>query len=347
MLRPVHPALGKMIVLGVIFRCLDAMIIIGAAGTESTIFLRPFGLRRESLDARRALSRKSGGDHIAFLNAYCIVRDTATEKGAEAAKDLAQKRFINYTAFRSIEANAHEIEKVLVNASLIPYTAPADRCDNKLGDPSLNETSSNNPLIKALVTAGSPRNVAAASTRRYVRTSTSGIRTIIHPSSVTGPIGKSEDSYLSSGDLFTYNTLAKSNVGEMLLLREVSQISPLTAALFGGQIRQKPGSRQTIILNDWQPLMVKGTDYAPELLLEYRQELDRVLSHAFQDLSNRGRGATNEEPEMGEEGEKDYLADEPFRAFFVDGVVDLLDLEAARMKERMGNQGAEISRPDL
>ena len=85
--RPVHPALGKMIALGVIFRCLDTMIILGAAGTERSMIYNPLGRRGESLDTRRLFSAESGSHHIAFLNAFCLMRDITAKEEYKMARD--------------------------------------------------------------------------------------------------------------------------------------------------------------------------------------------------------------------------------------------------------------------
>ncbi|KAL9132547.1 MAG: hypothetical protein Q9175_006283, partial [Cornicularia normoerica] len=49
---PVHPSLGKMIVLGIIFRCLDPMLVLGAASAERSLFLNPLHVRNEAAKAK-------------------------------------------------------------------------------------------------------------------------------------------------------------------------------------------------------------------------------------------------------------------------------------------------------
>jgi ATP-dependent RNA helicase DHX36 len=340
-----------MIVLGVIFRCLDAVMILGAAGTERSLLVSPLGKKRESSDARRRFSQNSGSDHIAFLNAYRSMRDTATHQGYEAARQFGQEWFIHEGAFKSIEAATHEIENILVTAGLIPYTSQAKRQKNQLGDPSLNETSSNVALIKALLTAGFPSNIATVISPHQLRTESGDLPTFIHPSSIKGLNKKGmnssirgEDSKLNRRDLFTYSTMTKSIDGKHLFLRDVSQISPLTATLFGGHLRKKPDTQRNgniLELNEWLPLYAKGAYNAPRTLLGYRKALDQLLSSTFQDLFRRRKKYQKEFTEGEETMERQYLADDPLRAFFVDGVVDLLDLDAARARGEV-----EASRAD-
>lgn len=333
-----------MIILGVVFRCLDAMMILAAAAQGPPIYFTPLGQKREVSKVRRAFSQESGSDHIALLNAYRAMRNTAAQEGDVAAKQMAERWFINYSSFKSIEATTYEIEKILVDAGLIPNTTPTDRYNTQLGDPPLNETSSKIPLIKALLTAGSPTNLATAISPLRLQTKSVNLPTLVHPTSVKGVSSGKEESRFTRHDLLTYNTMVKSHDGKCLFLREVSQISPLTAALFGGHLRPKPGldsAYKTLELNEWLPLFVKGAHNAPQVLLQYRAALDQLLSSTFQDLSSRrrrNRAADEEdEEEQAQRGEygKEYLADEPLRAFFVDGVVDLLDRDAARMNQEI------------
>lgn len=71
---PVHPTLGKMIVLGIIFRCLDPMLVLGAASAERPLFLQPLGKRDEANRAKLSFVEGSGSDHIALLNAVRELR---------------------------------------------------------------------------------------------------------------------------------------------------------------------------------------------------------------------------------------------------------------------------------
>ena len=73
-----------------------------------------------------------------------------------------------------------------------------------------------------------------------------------------------------------------------------------------------------------------------------------MLNHAFRDLSARPRSIGYEEQDEEKEGvERAYLADEPLRAFFVDGVVDLLDHEAAKMNQKRDVSDAKADPADL
>jgi ATP-dependent RNA helicase DHX36 len=324
-----------MIVLGIIFRCLDAMMILGSIGTERSVFVNPLGEKGDARNVRRAFSQQSVSDQIAYLNVYRTMRATAAQEGYEAARRIAPQSLINYATFKNTETNTTAIEKVLVDAGLIPHTPPGNRSDNEFGDFSLNENSSNIAVIKALLTAGAPANLAAAVSARRLRTASLST-TVIHPSSIKAVGTKDDDSKLSKNDLFIYTSMINSTDGKSMFLRDVSQISPLTAALFaGGGLRPELGSSPTkkiVKLNNWLPFFVKGAPKAAESLLKCREALDQLLSRTFQDLSKRPKRDMDAEMEATaeEDSATQYLADDPARAFFIDAIVDLLDRDAEK-----------------
>lgn len=316
------------------------MVILGAAGAGRTIFISSLDQKRKSMNIRRSFSQRSGSDHIAFLNAYCMMRDIVAKEGPEAAKQFAQVATINYDAFKNIQGTTHEIKRILVEAGLISHTSPMDTIQHQLGDPSLNERSSNIPLIKALISSGFPNNLATAVSPHLLKTASGDLHTLIHPYSVKGIRSKPEDSRLIRHKLFTYSNLSKSSDGKNLFLRDVSEISPLTAAFFGGPLRKKSESGpddRFLDLNEWLPLFVRGRGNA-KLLLRYREVLTGVLSATLHDLSNRWRVVQKEAGEGAKETKSEHLADEVSRRLFVDGVVDLLDREAI-----MSNADLEVS----
>jgi ATP-dependent RNA helicase DHX36 len=344
-----------MIVLGLIFRCLEPMIILGAAGTYCILFAWPLESRDESDKARLAFAENSGSDHIAILNAFHAVRSVITRQGYGAARAFAEQKFIRYSVFRNMEATVHEVEKVLFDAGLVPPSAPSDRYrgNNQLGGATLNENSANLPLIKALLTSASSPNIAIAKSPRSLRTSTDdSLPSLIHPSSVK-KYGR--DCKLTRGDLFTYSSLLKSNDGNILLLKDVSEITPLTAALFGGHFSRKAGNpswaNHILQLDNWLRLCVRGEpEDATELLVKFRAALDQLLSATFRDLAKVPRrrrrwhiGDHDEEEVIAEETREDFV-DDPRRTVFVNGLVELLELDAAAWEERKEEQRRERER---
>ncbi|KAI9836694.1 MAG: hypothetical protein M1838_005003 [Thelocarpon superellum] len=314
---PVHPALGKMIVLGVIFRCLDPMLILGAAAGERGLFTSPPDLRSQAQQAKRRFAGDDGSDHIALINAVREMRERrASSKLQTAYMELnrfAHSSFIHTGAFRLIEATAKQIEQILVDAGLIPRHTPSGVFPIEYGHPSLNENSSRVGLIKALALAGMHPNLAVGAGPRMYRTP-GEIGAMIHPSSINYPRGRQEESDFHRGNLLTYSTMARGTDGKAIFLRNTTRTSPLTAALFGGRLRGNAQmSRKILEMDGWLPFYVtdRADGRALKTVVEFKKALDRLLTSAFQDLSKRG------------DREGGYLADVRAREIFARGLVDV------------------------
>ncbi|KAI9719799.1 MAG: hypothetical protein M1812_003287 [Candelaria pacifica] len=319
---PVHPALGKMIVLGIIFRCLDPMLILGATAAERSIFVNPMEAREEANRARLSFVEGTGSDHIALINAFRELRTTRFKEGHYAATDFARRKFLHLGAFKTVDHTACQIEDILVEAGLIPFTPPQKRLYSQLGDPSLNENSYKVPLVKALLVAGLHPNLAVNTRGRFFRTPRERF-TMMHPSSINYPRGKGDENMHLSGTLLTYSTMAKANDGNSMFLRDTSEITPLMTALFGGRLQSKANILE---MDGWLPFYWKGDFKAVKTILEFRKALDRLMAGAFQGLSKRDSQAQG------------FLADDRAREVFAHGLVDVFDRDV-KTKDAVANRG--------
>ncbi|KAL8784875.1 MAG: hypothetical protein Q9213_003688 [Squamulea squamosa] len=346
---PVHPSLGKMIILGIIFRCLDPMLILGAAAAERNIFLNPLEARRAAYDAKTSFVQGSGSDHIALLNAVRELRQIRDSKGEYAMKNFAFQNFVHVNAFKTIASTVKQIEEILVEAALIPYTPEHMRHRSEFGDPSLNENSSKFPLVKALAIAGLHPNLAI-STGGITHRTPGEANTLLHPSSVNYWAPKKKASATESaegrgparpGTLYAYSTMAKSNDGNTIYLRDTTECTPLMAALFGGRLARRENN--ILEMDDWLPFYVttndKNINYAKtaKTVLELRKALERLLSVAFMDLKDsRERMREARGKPGGSRGA--FLADEKVRALFAEGLVEILDRDV-KVREEIARRG--------
>ena len=95
-------------------------------------------------------------------------------------------------------------------------------------------------------------------------------------------------------------------------------VTPLMAALFGGQLRMSGDGR--LEMDEWLPFFVKTQDrhFATRLILEFRKALDRVLNNAFSSLSELKEGRTAD------------LVSDPMREKFAQRVVEILGHASGR-----------------
>ena len=323
---PVHPSLGKMIVLGIIFRCLDPMITLGAASTERNLLLNPLGARNEAAKAKLSFAQGSSSDHIALLNAVGALRTMRDERGDYWTKDFALRNFLHYSAFKTIDAAGQLIEDILAEAGLIPRNLRSRGAGSQFGGPSLNENSHKTPLIKALALGGFHPNLAVNTGGVTFRT-IGEKNCVVHPNSINSVKAKKDDSKdvkVTKNTLYMYSAMARSNDGKSVFLRDTTEATPLMAILFGGKLNQHEVHGNIVEVDRWLPFYVSAPDRrTTKILLEFRKGLERLLAVAFQELGNLSARRRKSGQEVQEQ--KTYLADDKTRKLFAEGLADVLD----------------------
>ena len=336
---PVHPSLGKMIVLGVMFRCLDPMIVLGAAAAERGIFLNPLEAKREARQAKLSFVKGSGSDHITLLNAVRQLRVIKAEHGDFDLKRYCHNNFVHAGSFNTLESTGKQIEEILVESGLVPRISAFDRYKYQFGNKSLNENSDSVPLIKALLLAGTHPNLAASTGPRTFRT-VGEKNVVMHPASVNAAREKGYGERANPrANHFIYSQLARTNDGNSMMLRDSTEVTPLMAALFGGKIEV---DRNIIEMDEWLPLYVRSTDRrAARIVVEFRKALERLYAETFTNLASKRRPRDDQGRDQ-----KSNLADEEVKSIFASGLVDIFDKDMT-LDESVGNSGygAERWRP--
>lgn len=283
---PVHPTLGKMILLGIIFRCLDPMIILGAAANERSLFLRPLAKRDEVDEIRKKFAGSSKSDHIMLLNAFNEARRTISRSGLEAYR-LFGENFMDRRAFNSIDMTARDIVGILTRTGLIKNDKII-QTTLQYGGRGLNQNSGSEALIKALLVAGLYPNFAVQTEQGLFRTSAERDNKM-HMSSVNVRLRLSDR-------FFAYNSLSLSSAGDSTSIRETSAVTPLMALLFGGPLVQRG---EVLEMDQWLPMSIRadvpetralaelGGRRVSDQILFLRGLMDRMLGDAFDDLASQ------------------------------------------------------------
>ena len=342
---PVHPSLGKMIVLGIIFRCLDPMLVLGAASAERSLFNNPLEARKEAQAKKLSFVEGTASDHIALLNAVRNLRKWRDSHGDGTMRDYAHQHFLNISAFRVIDSTAKQIEEILIDAGLIPHTPDHRRIRSQYGDASLNQNSHKVPLVKALTLSGLHPNLGVCPGGGKLFRTPGEKNTLIHPGSTNAPkdIGRyrardsgNEHTGVPPGTMYAYTALAKSNDGNTLFLRDTTETTPLQASLFGGKLRQNEERANVIELDNWLPFFVLSRDRrTAKTIIEFRKALERLLAVTFRELGNAAKNRSKAQQGI-------YLADERVRDGFASGLVEVLDRDitpAESTKQRGWDKG--------
>uniref|UniRef100_A0A8C0HQ16 RNA helicase n=1 Tax=Buteo japonicus TaxID=224669 RepID=A0A8C0HQ16_9AVES len=226
---PVNVKIGKMLIFGAIFGCLDPVATLAAVMTEKSPFTTPIG-RKDEADLAKSSLAMAVSDHITIYNAYLGWKRARQEGGYRAEMTYCRRNFLNRTSLLTLEDVKQELIRVVRAAG---FTAPITQCgwdgNGATQSLSLHEIA----LLKAVLTAGLYDNVGKIMYTKSVditeklacMVETAQGKAQVHPSSV-------------NRDLQTYGWLLYQEKVRYtkVYLRETTLISPFPILLFGGDI---------------------------------------------------------------------------------------------------------------
>jgi ATP-dependent RNA helicase DHX29 len=117
---PLDVFLGKLILLGSIFKCLDASITIAAILSSKSPFSAPFGARQQA-DTVRLAFRRGDSDLLTNYNAYLAWKKVCNTAGSEF--QFCRKNFLSSQTLSNIEDLKGQLTVALVDSGFLPLTA--------------------------------------------------------------------------------------------------------------------------------------------------------------------------------------------------------------------------------
>ena len=276
---PLHPILGKLVILGTIFRCLDPLLILGVIGVDGGLFQRPkFEDQQIALrNIRYAFANKSSSDQIGSINAFKAMRKVWKEKGKLAASDFAYSNFIHFNNFCASQDSA---ELVLDRLGRMGIQIKADNNNDQFGGAELNVNSENTLLIKTLLLhCLSPR---MAFPKTYKNGNAHEYQTHTeHKKPIVYGVSPSCDGN-RSGSVAVYGKKTQISPGQMLM-SDLSLVSPLAASLFGGKTQtQWEEPKDDLLVEDFMPINFKLKDmddlpaFASQRVVHFRHAFSAV-----------------------------------------------------------------------
>ncbi|XP_053557253.1 ATP-dependent RNA helicase DHX29 [Bombina bombina] len=240
---PVNVKIGKMLIFGAIFGCLDEVATMAATMTEKSPFTTPIG-RKDEADLAKSAMAVSNSDHLTIYSAYMGWKMIRSE-GYGSEMSYCRKNFLNRKALLTIEDVKQELIRLVRAAGFeCPRSSPAPNglyTERRL--PSAQETA----LLKAVLTAGLYDSVGKILFTKSVDITeklacvveTAQGKAQVHPSSV-------------NRDLQTYGWLLYQEKVKYskIYLRETTLVSPFPMLLFGGDIAVQHRER-LLTVDDW------------------------------------------------------------------------------------------------
>ncbi|MEE6501079.1 hypothetical protein FKM82_004056 [Ascaphus truei] len=142
---PVEPHIGKMILFGALFCCLDPVLTIAASLSFKDPFVIPLGKEKVADARRKVLSKNTKSDHLTVVNAF-VGWEEAKWRGARAERDYCWDNFLSTNSLKMLSNMKGQFAEHLLGVGFVSSRNPKD--------PTSNINSDNEKLIKAVICAG-------------------------------------------------------------------------------------------------------------------------------------------------------------------------------------------------
>lgn len=126
---PLDVFLGKLILLGSLFRCLDAAVTIAAIVSSKSPFSAPMGARTQA-DLARLAYRKGDSDLLTVYNAYCAWKRVCQHSGSSEYQ-FCRKNFLSPQTLSNIEDLKVQLTTSLVEAGFLVLDETAKAALNR------------------------------------------------------------------------------------------------------------------------------------------------------------------------------------------------------------------------
>uniref|UniRef100_A0A8C5BZN0 RNA helicase n=1 Tax=Gadus morhua TaxID=8049 RepID=A0A8C5BZN0_GADMO len=274
---PVDVRIGKLMLFGAIFRCLDPALTIAASLAFKSPFVSPWD-KREEANEKKLNFALANSDHLALLQAYkgwC----NAAKNGNQAGFRYCRENFLSGRGLQEIASLKRQFTELLSDIGFVREGLRArviERASSMGTDGVLEATGSEvspglvrSPQGKYKQTSkGAVMLQPKADELRFVTKNDGCVN--VHPSSVNYPVRYYDSPYL------VYHEKVKTS---RVFIRDCSMVSVYPLVLFGGgQITVELHKGEFLIsLDDGWIRFVAASHQVAELVKELRSELDQLL----------------------------------------------------------------------
>ncbi|KFO59204.1 putative ATP-dependent RNA helicase DHX36, partial [Corvus brachyrhynchos] len=266
---PVEPHIGKMILFGALFCCLDPVLTIAASLSFKDPFVIPLGKEKVADARRKELSKNSKSDHLTVVNAFTGWEE-ARHCGFRNEKDYCWEYFLSSNTMQMLHNMKGQFAEHLLAAGFVNSRDPKN--------PKSNTNSGNEKLLKAVICAGLYPKVAKirpsfSKKRKMVKVCTKTDGSVnIHPKSVN--VEETEFHY----NWLVYHLKMRTS---SIYLYDCTEVSPYCLLFFGGDISiQKDKEQDTIAVDEW--IVFQSPARIAHLVKNLRQELDDLLQEKIE-----------------------------------------------------------------
>jgi ATP-dependent RNA helicase DHX36 len=296
-----NPQAAKLVLLGLLFKCLEPMLIASAIDFDYPLIGEPMSKLDGTPDWTRQecilyFARGSWNSLIAQINAFRDMHQAVLSNDIVHIHHLINRRGVRRHIYDSMSLQIKRSCRELYDLRLSVFSDLKEGEDVLASIPlELNAHSGSVPLIKALLLLTLQRNLAIskAHSRKWFSQSGSAIPDSWSMQNVREKQAKETHSVVTKpSDFVSYAQGSCSAGSSRITMMQMSEISPLTALLFARDVEQKDS--ETLLING--RMIVKPRSILDERndgpgpvevvhqIMDFRALLARCFAHAFFDI---------------------------------------------------------------
>ncbi|CAN1277700.1 DExH-box ATP-dependent RNA helicase DExH1 [Linum perenne] len=261
---PMDPNIGKMLLIGSIFQCLDPALTIAAGLAHRDPFVLPIDRKNEADAAKQSFAGDSCSDHIALVKAFEGYREA---KRTRSERSFCWENFLSPVTLRMMEEMREQFRVLLTDIGFV---------DKSKGNGAFNQYSQDMEMVSAVLCAGLYPKVVQCK-RRGKRTAfytKEDGKVDIHPASVNAGV------HLFPLPYMVYSEKVKTTG---IYVRDSTNISDYALLLFGGSLTPSKNGDGIEMLGGY--LHFSASRSVLDLIRKLRLELDKLLSRKIEDPS--------------------------------------------------------------
>ncbi|XVE58736.1 hypothetical protein DITRI_Ditri04bG0193000 [Diplodiscus trichospermus] len=251
---PVEPKLGKMLILGAIFNCLDPIMTVVAGLSVRDPFLMPFDKKDLAELAKAQFSGQEYSDHIALVRAYEGWKEAERE---QSGYEYCWKNFLSAQTLKAIDSLRKQFFYLLKDTGLVDQNI--ENC---------NKWSHDEHLIRAVISAGLFPGICSVVNKEKsiaLKTMEDG-QVLLHSNSVNAGVPKIPYPWL------IFNEKVKVNA---VFLRDSTGVSDSILLLFGGNISRGGLDGHLKMLGGYLEFFLKPA--LADTYLSLKRELEELI----------------------------------------------------------------------
>ncbi|KAF9676505.1 hypothetical protein SADUNF_Sadunf08G0008900 [Salix dunnii] len=251
---PVDPKLGKMLIMGAIFRCFGPILTIVSGLSVRDPFLLPQDKKDLAGAAKSRFSAKDYSDHMALVRAYEGWKEAEREG---SAYEYCWRNFLSAQTLQAIHSLRKQFNFILKDAGLIEE----DTNNN-------NKLSHNQALVRAIICSGLYPGIASVvhrETSMSFKTMDDG-QVSLYANSVNARFETIPYPWLVFGEKVKVNSV---------FIRDSTGVSDSILILFGGALACGAQAGHLKMLNGYIDFFMDHN--LAECLLKLKEELDKLL----------------------------------------------------------------------